>query len=94
MRKKNLFKKLIATAGAMVMALTMMMPMGVSAASTFTGDENVSLIIEKHQGDSTGLDSTGAVTGEENASVTGAPMANVQFTAVKIANISPGAECI
>ena len=90
MRKKNLFKKLIATAGAMVMALTMMMPMGVSAASTFTGDENVSLIIEKHQGDSTGLDSTGAVTGEENASVTGAPMANVQFTAVKIANISQG----
>ena len=32
MRKKNLFKKLIATAGAMVMALTMMMPMGVSAS--------------------------------------------------------------
>ena len=90
MRKKNLFKKLIATAGAMVMALTMMMPMGVSAASTFDEDENVSLIIEKHQGDSTGLDSTGAVTGTEDTDVPGDPMANVQFTAVKIANISQG----
>lgn len=88
MRKKNLFKKLIATAGAMVMALTMMMPMGVSAASTFTGSENVSLTIEKHKGDSTGLDS--AITGTEDSSVSGDPMANVQFTAVKIANISQG----
>lgn len=88
MRKKNLFKKLIATAGAMVMALTMMMPMGVSAASTFTGRENVSLTIEKHKGDSTGLDS--AITGTEDSSVSGDPMANVQFTAVKIANISQG----
>lgn len=90
MRKKNLFKKLIATAGAMVMALTMMMPMGVSAASTFNGNENVSLTIEKHKGDSTGLDGTGAVTGTKVETVPGDPMANVQFTAVKIANISQG----
>lgn len=84
MRKKNLFKKLIATAGAMVMALTMMMPLGVSAASTIDS-KNVNLVIEKRIGSNTDLDET--VTGEYNTSVTGEYLKGVEFTVVKVAEI-------
>lgn len=53
MRKKNLFKKLIAAAGAMAMALTLMVPMGVSAASnTYPSDGSTgSLTITKYVSD-------------------------------------------
>lgn len=53
MRKKNLFKKLIAAAGAMAMALTLMVPMGVSAAQdTYPSDSSTgSLTITKYVSD-------------------------------------------
>ena len=88
MRKKNLFKKLIATAGAMVMALTMMMPMGVSAAPAPTIDTNepVTLKITKYEGnDSSNRDDR--VTGKEDNSVIGTVLSGVEFTALKIADI-------
>lgn len=51
MRKKNLFKKLIAAAGAMAMALTLMVPMGVSAA-----DGTGSVTITKYTGTESGYE--------------------------------------
>ena len=87
MRKKNLFKKLIAAAGAMAMALTLMVPMGVSAAPAPTMDSTtpVNLIIEKHKTPSEGHNQDS--TGEKLESVTGDALAGVEFTIVKVAEI-------
>ena len=88
MRKKNLLKKLIATAGAMVMALTMMMPMGVSAAPAPTIDESapVTLKITKYEGNDSS-NRNDSVTGKEDNSVSGTVLSGVEFTALKIADI-------
>lgn len=85
MRKKNLFKKLIAAAGAMAMALTLMVPMGVSAAPTMDSTTPVNLIIEKHKttSESQNQDSTG----EKLDDVSGDALAGVEFTIVKVADI-------
>ena len=88
MRKKNLFKKLIAAAGAMAMALTLMVPMGVSAAPTMDSATPVNLIIEKHKtlSESNNPESTGVKLNN----VTGDALAGVEFTIVKVANIDMG----
>ena len=87
MRKKNLFKKLIAAAGAMAMALTLMVPMGVSATPAPTMDSTtpVNLIIEKHK--TTSENSNQESTGEKLENVTGDALAEVEFTIVKVADI-------
>lgn len=87
MRKKNLFKKLIAAAGAMAMALTLMVPMGVSAAPAPTMDSTtpVNLIIEKHK--TTSENSNQESTGEKLDGVSGDALAGVEFTIVKVAEI-------
>lgn len=85
MRKKNLFKKLIAAAGAMAMALTLMVPMGVSAAHTMDDKTPVNLIIEKHKTPS--QNNNPESTGEKLNSVTGDALAGVEFTIVKVAEI-------
>ena len=89
MRKKNLFKKLIATAGAMVMALTMMMPLGVSAASSDypETDAKGSLTITKYES------TTGAGAWDQNDTpVTepagNTPLAGVTFTIKKVGTVS------
>lgn len=84
--KRNLFKKLAAAAGAAVMALTLVMPMGAvqAAGETINTSTPVTLTIEKHVGDSTGLDSS--VTGKETTAQ-GETIEGVKFTAVKIADI-------
>lgn len=83
MRKKNLFKKLIATAGAMVMALTMMMPMGVSAADFPTG--NGTLTITKYA--STGSDLGWDETNTSQTDPQGTPIENVTFTIKNVGTI-------
>ena len=84
--KRNLFKKLAAAAGAAVMALTLVMPMGVSAANeTINTNRSVSLTIEKHEGNSIGRSES--VTGKIDSTVQGDTMEGVEFTAVKIAGI-------
>lgn len=85
MRKKNLFKKLIAAAGAMAMALTLMVPMGVSAASTMDSTTPVNLIIEKHKTLSGSQNPES--TGEKLNYVSGDALAGVEFTIVKVADI-------
>lgn len=91
MRKKKLFKKLIATAGAMVMALTMMMPMGVSAA-TIDSKTPVTLTIEKHEADnSSNIGNSSTVTGSQITSGLGNTISGVEFTIVKIADIAQSA---
>lgn len=87
MRKKNLFKKLIAAAGAMAMAQTLMVPMGVSAAPAPTMDSTtpVNLIIEKHK--TTSENSNQESTGEKLDGVSGDALAGVEFTIVKVAEI-------
>ena len=85
--KRNLFKKLAAAAGAAVMALTLVMPMGVSAANeTIDTNRSVSLTIEKHEGNSIGRSES--VTGKMDSTVQGNKMKDVEFTAVKIADIA------
>ena len=88
--KRNLFKKLAAAAGAAVMALTLVMPMGaVRAAGTITSDSPVSLTITKYAGENvnTGLDNN-TLTGTEADAPSGfKTLANVEFTAIKIATI-------
>ncbi len=83
MRKKNLFKKLIATAGAMVMALTMMMPMGVSAEG-----ETGSVTITKYTGTGSSYEDISntnnwggkqTVTGDDHQLLNG-----VEFTCIKV----------
>ena len=84
--KRNLFKKLAAAAGAAVMALTLVMPMGAvqAAGETINTETPVTLTIEKHVGDLTGLDSS--VTGKATTAP-GKTIEGVEFTAVKIADI-------
>lgn len=91
MRKKNLFKKLIATAGAMVMALTMMVPMGVSAEPSSdypTADKKGTLTITKYES------TVGAGAWDESDSAQSAPstdatpLGGVTFTILKVGNIS------
>lgn len=82
MRKKNLFKKLIATAGAMVMALTMMMPMGVSAA----GDKG-SVTITKYTGTESGYEDISGTNnwgGSQTISGDHQLLNDVEFTCIKV----------
>ncbi len=82
MRKKNLFKKLIATAGAMVMALTMMMPMGVSAA----GDKG-SVTITKYTGTESGYEDISGTNnwgGSHTISGDHQLLNDVEFTCIKV----------
>lgn len=83
--KRNLFKKLAAAAGAAVMALTLVMPMGVSAASSDypETDAKGSLTITKYES------TTGAGAWDENdtpvTEPTGnTPLAGVTFTIKKV----------
>lgn len=85
MRKKNLFKKLIAAAGAMAMALTLMVPMGVSAASnTYPSDGSTgSLTITKYVSDvGAGIWGT-----QGNIPEDAKPLGGVTFSIRKVGNI-------
>lgn len=83
--KRNLFKKLAATVGAAVMALTLVMPLGVQAATpTIDTNAEVTLTIEKHVGTNTGRSES--VTGKQETA-SGDTIPGVEFTAVKIADI-------
>ncbi len=85
MRKKNLFKKLIAAAGAMAMALTWMVPMGVSAASnTYPLDGSTgSLTITKYVSDA-GAGNWGT---QGNIPEDAKPLGGVTFSIRKVGNI-------
>lgn len=85
MRKKNLFKKLIAAAGAMAMALTLMVPMGVSAASnTYPSDGSTgSLTITKYVSDA-GAGNWGT---QGNIPEDAKPLGGVTFSIRKVGNI-------
>lgn len=85
MRKKNLFKKLIAAAGAMAMALTLMVPMGVSAASnTYPSDGSTgSLTITKYVSD-VGAGNWGT---QGNIPEDAKPLGGVTFSIRKVGNI-------
>ncbi|HJB95011.1 MAG TPA: SpaH/EbpB family LPXTG-anchored major pilin [Candidatus Mediterraneibacter intestinigallinarum] len=87
MRKKNLFKKLIAAAGAMAMALTLMVPMGVSEAHTMDEQTPVNLIIEKHKTPTPSGSNNPESTGEKLDGVSGDALPGVEFTIVKVADI-------
>ena len=91
MRKKNLFKKLIATAGAMVMALTLVMPMGVNAAPTndypATGAKG-SLTITKYES-TTGAGEWNTSDGVQSLPSEGAtPLGGVTFTILQVGTVS------
>ena len=89
MRKKNLFKKLIATAGAMVMALTMMMPMGVSAATTPnypTNTEQGSITITKYEDTNSSDWVEGGVVQEAPMEKT--PLSGVTFTIKRVGGVT------
>lgn len=89
MRKKNLFKKLIATAGAMVMALTMMMPMGVSAATTPnypTSSERGSITITKYEDTNSSDWVDGGVVQEAPMEKT--PLSGVTFTIKRVGGVT------
>lgn len=87
MKKRSFMKKLIATAGAAAMALTLMIPAGTvrAAGETINPDTPVTLTITKYEGDNTGLSSD--VSGKQDNSISGNTIADVEFTAVKIATI-------
>ena len=88
--KRNLFKKLAAAAGAAVMALTLVMPMGVNAAPINdypATDAKGSLTITKYES------TTGAGAWDENDTpVTepagNTPLAGVTFTIKKVGTVS------
>ena len=82
MRKKNLFKKLIAAAGAMAMALTLMVPMGVSAA----GDKG-SVTITKYTGTESGYENISESNkwgGSQTISGDHRLLNGVEFTCIKV----------
>lgn len=82
MRKKNLFKKLIAAAGAMAMALTLMVPMGVSAA-----DGTGSVTITKYTGTKSGYENisdTNNWGGSQTISGDHQLLNGVEFTCIKV----------
>lgn len=88
--KRNLFKKLAAAAGAAVMALTLVMPMGVNAAPINdypAPDAKGSLTITKYES------TTGAGAWDENDTpvaepVGKTPLAGVTFTIKKVGTVS------
>lgn len=89
MRKKNLFKKLIAAAGAMAMALTMMMPMGVSAATTPNYPENTekgSITITKYVDANSSNWTDGGVVQEAPTDKT--PLSGVTFTIKRVGGVT------
>lgn len=88
MRKKNLFKKLIAAAGAMAMALTLMVPMGVSAVSpTYPADDSTgSLTITKYVSD-TGAGNWGDQGDQGDIPGDAKPLGGVTFSIRKVGNI-------
>lgn len=82
MRKKNLFKKLIAAAGAIAMALTLMVPMGVSAA-----DGTGSVTITKYTGTKSGyedISDTNNWGGSQTISGDHQLLNGVEFTCIKV----------
>lgn len=88
--KKNLFKKLAAAAGAAVMALTLVMPMGVSAAPSSnypTATETGTLTITKYESE------TGAGKWDVNdnapsePSPGATPLGGVTFTILKVGDV-------
>ena len=91
MRKKNLFKKLIATAGAMVMALTLVMPMGVNAAPINdypATNAKGSLTITKYES-TTGAGEWNTSDGVQSLPSEGAtPLGGVTFTILQVGTVS------
>ena len=89
--KRNLFKKLAAAAGAAVMALTLVMPMGVSAAPTDnypTAGEKGSLTITKYES-TTGAGDWDTSDGVQSPPSEGAtPLGGVTFTILQVGTVS------
>lgn len=85
--KRNLFKKLAAAAGAAVMALTLVMPMGVSAATSEypAVGEKGSLTITKYVGEDTSWDETDPA---QNPPQDGQTLDGVTFTIKKVGTVS------
>lgn len=89
--KRNLFKKLAAAAGAAVMALTLVMPMGVNAEPTNdypATDEKGSLTITKYES-TTGAgvwDTSDGVQSPPSGDAT--PLGGVTFTILKVGTVS------
>lgn len=80
--KRNLFKKLAAAAGAAVMALTLVMPMGVSAAG-----ETGSVTITKYTGTESGyedISDTNNWGGSQTISGDHQLLNDVEFTCIKV----------
>lgn len=88
--KKNLFKKLAAAAGAAVMALTLVMPMGVSAAPSSnypTATETGTLTITKYESE-TGAGEWDVNDNAPSEPSTGAtPLGGVTFTILKVGDV-------
>lgn len=85
--KRNLFKKLAAAAGAAVMALTLVMPMGVSAAPQDAypaTDAKGSLTITKYEGNNTSWDESD----KPQEAPTGTPLKGAEFTIKKVGTVS------
>lgn len=88
--KRNLFKKLAAAAGAAVMALTLVMPMGVSAAPTDNypvAGTTGSLTITKYES-TTGAGEWDKNDTPVNEPVDKTPLAGVTFTIKKVGAVS------
>lgn len=89
--KRNLFKKLAAAAGAAVMALTLVMPMGVSAApiNDYPAPEaKGSLTITKYES-TTGAGEWNTSDGVQSPPSEGAtPLGGVTFTILKVGTVS------
>lgn len=83
--KNSLIKRIAAVAFAAATILTCAPTTSLAATPTIDPGANVKLIIEKHTGTDTGLNSS--VTGEQNTSVSGELLSGVKFTAVKVAEI-------
>lgn len=79
--KRNLFKKLAAAAGAAVMALTLVMPMGAVQAAEGTG----SVTITKYIGADNGYEDLETNYGKEQA-VEGEKLNGVKFAYVEVGN--------
>lgn len=90
MRKKNLFKKLIATAGAMVMALTMMMPMGVSAveSTTYPTSGTGTLTITKYDTTNSGDLTWDTSDNPQTEPTSGTKLGGVTFSIRRVGTIS------
>lgn len=86
--KRNLFKKLAAAAGAAVMALTLVMPMGVSASPAddypAVGAKG-RLTITKYEGDDTSWDETDAPQDPPSGKT---PLQGAEFTIKQVGTVS------